>query len=203
VLTPEERAAINPCNSNSINQALDFVKNPVECCAYVLQLIRKLVELVDSKKDDPKTNESVLYHGETWDLMRRRWGKIEKDFYNKNSCVYDISKIPEIYDAIKYDYCHNQYTLQFNETEELYVYAKNLADIVIPQEYGLTADEKLCIGTGICTPLLRKIQADLQRNIIEEESEESVNRLNPHYSRGVSSPGRHVRTRLYFTSGEL
>ena len=25
-------------------------------------------------------------------------------------------------------------------------------------------------------------------------------RLNPRYSSGVSSPGRHVRTRLYFTS---
>jgi len=59
--------------------------------------------------------------------------------------------------------------------------------------------EKLAIGQGICTPLLRKIRADLQRNI-EESGEESVNRLNPRYSHGVSSPGRHVRTRLYFTS---
>lgn len=197
ILTNEERAKINPCNSTSINQALDFVKNPFECCNHVLHLIHNLVELVDSKKDDPKTNESVLYHGETWDLMRRRWHKIEKDFFNKNSCQYDISKIPEIYDAIKYDYCHNQHTLQFPETEELYIYAKSLADVVIPQEYGLTVEEKLAIGTGITGPLLRKIRADLQRNI--EEQEESVNRLNPQYSHGVTSPGRHVRTRLYFT----
>lgn len=197
-LTQAERSKINPCNSTSINQALDFVKNPFQCCMHVLKLIHTLVELVDSKKDDPKTSETTLYHGESWDLMRRRWGKIEKDFFNKNSSVFDISKIPEIYDAIKYDYCHNQHSLQFTEAEELYVYSKNLADIVIPQEYGLTKDEKLAIGTGICTPLLKKIQADLQRNI--EEPEENVNRLNPHYSRGVSSPGRHVRTRLYFTS---
>ena len=27
-----------------------------------------------------------------------------------------------------------------------------------------------------------------------------VNRLDPRYSSGVLSPGRHVRTRLYFTS---
>lgn len=39
----------------------------------------------------------------------------------------------------------------------------------------------------------------LQRNI-EEFGEENVNKLNPQYSQGVSSPGRHVRTRLYFTS---
>lgn len=71
-------------------------------------------------------------------------------------------------------------------------------EIVMLQEYGLTVQEKLTIGQGICTPLLKKLKADLQRNI--EESEENVNRLNPIYSHGVSSPGRHVRTRLYFTS---
>lgn len=197
-LSDEERAKINPCNATSLNQALNFVKNPYQCCEHVLKLIHNLVDLVDIKKEDSKTKDSLLYHQESWDLMRRRWGKIEKDFYNKNSCVYDISKIPEIYDAIKYDYCHNQHTLQFPEAEELYVYSKNLADIVIPQEYGLSAEEKLTIGTGICTPLLRKIKADIESNI--EEPEESVNRLNPQYSKGVSSPGRHVRTRLYFTS---
>jgi inositol-hexakisphosphate/diphosphoinositol-pentakisphosphate 1-kinase len=74
-----------------------------------------------------------------------------------------------------------------------------VADIVIPQEYGLTVQEKFTIGQGICTPLLKKIRADLQRNI-EETEDESCNRLNPRYSDGVSSPGRHVRTRLYFTS---
>lgn len=89
--------------------------------------------------------------------------------------------------------------MQYEQGEELYTYAKYLADIVIPQEYGMTAQEKLTIGTGICTPLLKKIKADLQRNI-EEIGNESVNRLNPRYSHGVTSPGRHVRTRLYFTS---
>ncbi|XP_058810459.1 inositol hexakisphosphate and diphosphoinositol-pentakisphosphate kinase-like isoform X2 [Phymastichus coffea] len=130
--------------------------------------------------------------------MGRRWGKIEKDFYTKQK-RFDISKIPDIYDCIKYDLQHNNHTLQFEHAEELYIYSKYLADIVIPQEYGLTVQEKLTIGQGICTPLLKKIRADLQRNI-EEPGEESVNRLNPRYSHGVSSPGRHVRTRLYFTS---
>lgn len=51
------------------------------------------------------------------------------------------------------------------------------------QEYGMTPQEKMAISQGICTPLLKKIRADLQRNIGEEESEEnageSINRLNP------------------------
>ncbi|XP_063908216.1 inositol hexakisphosphate and diphosphoinositol-pentakisphosphate kinase 2-like isoform X14 [Zophobas morio] len=194
----EDRDKINPCNSSSITDALDFVKNPVKCCKHVHELIKSLMEIVHVKKEDPKTKDAILYHGETWELMGRRWGKIEKDFYTKNK-IFDISKIPDIYDCIKYDLQHNQHTLQFEHAEELYIYAKYLADIVIPQEYGLTAQEKLTIGQGICTPLLKKIRADLQRNI-EELGEESVNRLNPRYSHGVSSPGRHVRTRLYFTS---
>ncbi|KAH8264235.1 hypothetical protein KR038_004967, partial [Drosophila bunnanda] len=196
--TQADRDQINPCNNKSIAQALDFVKNPVDCCHHVLQLIRELLRVISVKKDDPRTKNAILYHEETWDLMRCRWEKIEKDFSSKSK-LFDISKIPDIYDCIKYDVQHNQDTLQYDRAEELYVYTKNLADIVVPQEYGLTRQEKLAIGHGICSPLLRKIKTDLQRNIDEVE-DEFMNRLNPHYSHGVASPQRHVRTRLYFTS---
>jgi inositol hexakisphosphate/diphosphoinositol-pentakisphosphate kinase len=65
----------------------------------------------------------------------------------------------------------------------------------VMQEYGISLDEKLLIGQRICTPLLRKILTDLQCNVDEEST-----RLDSRYSEGVSSPNRHVRTRLYFTS---
>ncbi|KAH8243534.1 hypothetical protein KR032_008322 [Drosophila birchii] len=196
--TQADREQINPCNNNSIAKALDFVKNPVDCCHHVLLLIRELLYVISVKKDDPKTKNAVLYHEETWELMRCRWEKIEKDFSSKSK-LFDISKIPDIYDCIKYDVQHNQNMLDYDRAEELYVYTKNLADIVVPQEYGLTRQEKLAIGHGICSPLLRKIKADLQRNIDAVE-DEFIHRLNPHYSHGVASPQRHVRTRLYFTS---
>lgn len=73
-----------------------------------------------------------LYHGESWELMQRRWAKLEKDFRTKNR-NFDISKIPDIYDCIKYDLQHNHHTLQFEYAEELYKCAKYLADVVIPQ----------------------------------------------------------------------
>ena len=131
--------------------------------------------------------------------MERRWTKLEKDFLNKNG-LFDISKLPDIYDCIKYDLLHNKATMQCENAEELYTYAKNMADVVIPQEYGMTRAEKLTIAQGICAPLLRKIRADLQRNADLEQDEDvedqTVNRLDPRYSSGVLSPGRHVRTRL-------
>ncbi|XP_069998746.1 inositol hexakisphosphate and diphosphoinositol-pentakisphosphate kinase 2 isoform X2 [Penaeus vannamei] len=202
-LTQEDMEKLNPTNSRSISTALEFIQNPVRMCEHVYGLIKKLNERIKIRKEDQKTKDLPLYHGESWELMQRRWAKLEKDFRTKNR-NFDISKIPDIYDCIKYDLQHNHHTLQFEYAEELYKCAKYLADVVIPQEYGMTQQEKLAIGQGICTPLLKKIRADLQRNVGEEESEEnqgeSINRLNPIYSHGVSSPGRHVRTRLYFTS---
>ena len=72
---------------------------------------------------------------------------------------------------------------RFNHAQELYMLVKALADVVIPQEYGLSDQDKLAIGQGICNPLMRKIRADLQRNIEEDlpMSDESVNRLDPRY----------------------
>eukprot|EP00095_Tigriopus_kingsejongensis_P003820 maker-scaffold278_size225338-snap-gene-1.22 protein:Tk03820 transcript:maker-scaffold278_size225338-snap-gene-1.22-mRNA-1 annotation:"inositol hexakisphosphate and diphosphoinositol-pentakisphosphate kinase-like isoform x8" len=197
--TQEEYEQLNPCHQISIANALKFIQNPVECCRQILIHIRELNKTIETKRQE--YDDSILYHGETWELMARRWGKLEKDFQNKNG-LFDISKIPDIYDCIKYDLQHNRTVLQSEQAEKLYMYAQNMADVVIPQEYGMTRTEKLTIAQGICAPLLRKIRADLQRNI-EAESEEDefpVNRLNPRYSSGVSSPGRHVRTRLYFTS---
>ncbi|XP_071034280.1 inositol hexakisphosphate and diphosphoinositol-pentakisphosphate kinase isoform X5 [Parasteatoda tepidariorum] len=196
----EDFEKLNPTKARSIHNALQFIKNPVKACEHVHDLIQQLNLLIKKKKEDPRLQEAPLYHGETWDLMQRRWSKLEKDFKLKTG-KFDISKVPDIYDCIKYDLQHNHHNLQFPHAEELYIYAKALADIVIPQEYGINQHEKLTIGLGICTPLLKKIRADLHRNIDPTADEtENVNRLNPMYSHGVSSPERHVRTRLYFTS---
>jgi len=185
------------------------IQNPVKTCNSVYTLIKELNSLIPLLQEE-KGGRQVLYHSETWDLMARRWGKLEKDFISKAG-VFDISKIPDIYDCIKYDVQHNRSVLHpgpaWDTAVKLYTLVKALADVVIPQEYGITAEEKLTIAQGICTPLLKKIRADLRRNVYDEskgeeegEDDEAVNRLNPWYSSGVSSPGRHVRTRLYFTS---
>lgn len=55
VFTADDREIVNPCNSISINSAMDFVKNPVKCCERVQDLIQRLMNIVRTKKDDPKT----------------------------------------------------------------------------------------------------------------------------------------------------
>lgn len=63
--------------------------------------------------------------------MLQRWSKLERDFRMKNG-RYDISKIPDIYDCVKYDVIHNG-SLALEDTLELFRLSRALADIVIPQ----------------------------------------------------------------------
>lgn len=77
------------------------------------------------------SSDLQLYHSETLELMLQRWRKLERDFRLK-SRRYDISKIPDIYDCIKYDVQHNT-ALKLEGTMELFRLSKALADIVIPQ----------------------------------------------------------------------
>ncbi|XP_012861115.1 inositol hexakisphosphate and diphosphoinositol-pentakisphosphate kinase 2 isoform X14 [Echinops telfairi] len=192
--TAEDYEKLTPSGSISLIKSMHFIKNPVKTCDKVYSLIQSLTSQIRHRMEDPKSSDIQLYHSETLELMLRRWSKLEKDFKTKNG-RYDISKIPDIYDCIKYDVQHNG-SLKLENTMELYRLSKALADIVIPQEYGITKAEKLEIAKGYCTPLVRKIRSDLQRT----QDDDTVNKLHPVYSRGVLSPERHVRTRLYFTS---
>uniref|UniRef100_A0A3P8VKB8 Inositol hexakisphosphate and diphosphoinositol-pentakisphosphate kinase n=1 Tax=Cynoglossus semilaevis TaxID=244447 RepID=A0A3P8VKB8_CYNSE len=190
----EDYERLAPTCSASLVNSMKTVQNPVATCDKVYALIQSLTSQIRKRMEDPKSADLQLYHSETLELMLQRWSKLEKDFRMKNG-RYDISKIPDIYDCVKYDVIHNV-TLGLEDTLELFRLSRALADIVIPQEYGINKVEKLDIAYAYCLPLVRKIQLDLQRT----HEDESVNKLHPLYSRGVMSPGRHVRTRLYFTS---
>ncbi|XP_045889532.1 inositol hexakisphosphate and diphosphoinositol-pentakisphosphate kinase 2 isoform X7 [Micropterus dolomieu] len=190
----EDFDRLAPTCSISLVNSMKIVQNPVATCDQVYALIQSLTSQIRKRMEDPKSADLQLYHSETLELMLQRWSKLERDFRMKNG-RYDISKIPDIYDCVKYDVIHNA-TLGLEDTLELFRLSRALADIVIPQEYGINKVEKLDIAYAYCLPLVRKIQLDLQRT----HEDESVNKLHPLYSRGVMSPGRHVRTRLYFTS---
>ncbi|XP_069840054.1 inositol hexakisphosphate and diphosphoinositol-pentakisphosphate kinase 1 isoform X4 [Dendropsophus ebraccatus] len=192
--TEEDHEKLAPTSSSSLLNSMESIKNPVKTCDEVFALIESLTSQIRQRLEDPKSADLQLYHSETLELMLQRWTKLERDFRMKNG-RYDISKIPDIYDCVKYDVQHNSF-LNLEGTDELFKLSKSLADIIIPQEYGINKEEKLEIAMGYCLPLINKILLDLQRT----HEDESVNKLHPLYSRGVLSPGRHVRTRLYFTS---
>ncbi|XP_026643449.1 inositol hexakisphosphate and diphosphoinositol-pentakisphosphate kinase 1 isoform X7 [Microtus ochrogaster] len=183
---PEDYDQLAPTGSTSLLNSMSIIQNPVKVCNQVFSLIENLTHQIRERMQDPSSVDLQLYHSETLELMLQRWSKLERDFRHKSG-RYDISKIPDIYDCVKYDVQHNG-SLGLQGTAELLHLSKALADVVIPQEYGISREEKMEIAVGFCLPLLRKILLDLQRTHEDE------------YSRGVLSPGRHVRTRLYFTS---
>ncbi|XP_077085534.1 inositol hexakisphosphate and diphosphoinositol-pentakisphosphate kinase 2 isoform X2 [Siphateles boraxobius] len=194
IFTEEDFDRLAPTCSSSLVNSMKAVENPVSMCDQVYTLVQSLTSQIRKRLEDPKSADLQLYHSETLEMMLQRWSKLERDFRMKSG-RYDISKIPDIYDCVKYDVQHNS-SLGLEDTGELFKLSRALADIVIPQEYGINNMEKLDIAYAYCLPLVKKIQLDLQRT----HEDESVNKLHPLYSRGVLSPGRHVRTRLYFTS---
>ncbi|KRX50941.1 Inositol hexakisphosphate and diphosphoinositol-pentakisphosphate kinase 2 [Trichinella murrelli] len=201
-LTEEDFEWLNPTNSITMHNALRFIQNPRQMCIRIHEMIKNMFETIQLRRTKLKNN--TLYMGESWDLIERRWGKLVKDFRcvkPNGDVVFDISKIPDIYDCIKYDLEHNaSVLLAVEEMEELYLCSKHMADIVVFQEYGITKEEKILIGKGICTPLIKKLRSDLNRCIDGIVDEENATRLDPRASKDIATPFRHVRTRLYFTS---
>ncbi|KAI6225577.1 Inositol hexakisphosphate and diphosphoinositol-pentakisphosphate kinase [Aphelenchoides besseyi] len=206
--TAEDYKNLNPSGLRSINNAMEFIKNPRKMCREIVGYVEKMCEIIRWHRMNNPTR--TLYLNESWDLAERRWVKELTEFNRSagksedpNDELYDISKIPDIYDNFKYDLEHNPELGSSDEAmfERFYLCVKNMADVVVPQEYGISEESKICIAQRVCSPLLFKIRSDLHRCVQSPEDEgESLTRLDPRASEGIATPMRHVRTRLYFTS---
>ncbi|GLD99008.1 hypothetical protein PINS_up007726 [Pythium insidiosum] len=151
-----------------------------------------------------QVDEETLYPEpcgrETLEMMRERWAKLYRDFYSKKTETYDLSKIPDIHDCIRYDGIHNSH-LHLTNIRELLDIAGSLAHALVPQEYGINESEKIHIGSAMCRTLLMKIKDDL--DLARGYKIGATHRLNPSYAKNkheIKSKHRSVRTRLYFTS---
>ncbi|CBY22911.1 unnamed protein product [Oikopleura dioica] len=190
-----------PTDSISMKNSLSkMAATPLAWLHKLHGLVENLIVYIEELSEEhEKSGEKLkLYQGEDISLMLERWRKLQRDFKHHKTGEFDVSKIPDIYDSIKYDAQHNVARLKSPIMDELYETSKIVADIVIPQEYGIEEHEKLNISHGYCVPLLRKVLADLRANI--DNPEEQLTKLDPSFVSDVLSPGRHVRTRLYFTS---
>jgi len=122
-----------------------------------------------ARQESERVIQSILApeNGTPLLMSLHRWHKLEKDFYNRRKDKYDLSKIPDISDSVKYDLLHNSYILQLKPANLLKVYklSKHLADIVVPQEYGITAAEKKRIGSRVAKSLIEKIRADFAHTV--------------------------------------
>ena len=146
-------------------------------------------------------------------MQLKRWKKIAADFIGKDG-TFDISKIPEICDNIKFDNLHNPELINDMRLDLLDT-AQLLCRVIVPMEYGVTVKDKIDVGLKIITPLLKKIEHDIlwwktdssAKQVCEKSKEFGEERqwekggLEEHgLNNRVRSSWRHIRTRLYFTS---
>ncbi|CEG43145.1 inositol hexakisphosphate and diphosphoinositol-pentakisphosphate [Plasmopara halstedii] len=157
----EMKAAIAPLKTESIIQALDFLRNPKEALISLLELVRKLrAEIAERVQDKQSDEVTPLCMGETFSLMFERWDKIYRDFYSSKTDTFNLSKIPDVHDCIKYDLLHNS-CVRWKCGLELFKLAEALARCYVSQEYGMDIAEKQSIGNRVSQALCAKIRADI------------------------------------------
>ncbi len=110
---------------------------------------------------DNEDRETPLYHNETLEELQDRWSTILEEYYDTKNDSFNTTKIPDIYDNIKYDSLHNRGVLK--NLRPIYLAAKNVANFVIPSEYGVFKEQKLRIGRAVVQPLLEHIMRNLRR----------------------------------------
>ena len=74
---------------------------------------------------------------------------------------YDISKLPEVCDNIKYDMIHYPDVRENLDQDQLLRLAQLMCMINVPFEYGITMAQKMKIGMKITHKLIDKIHNDL------------------------------------------
>ncbi|KAH9183335.1 hypothetical protein AeNC1_014690 [Aphanomyces euteiches] len=164
-------ANVAPLNTKSIVDALQKLQNPKEALGKLHDLIKHVkTEIKELALEAEKTALSLnddkvqeLYMGETYLLMSERWEKLYRDFYSAKKQEYDLSKLPDIYDCIKYDMLHNFNGVHasIKSGRALFELAELFVTCYVPQEYGMDVAEKQSIGIKVSQALCAKIRADI------------------------------------------
>ena len=132
-------------------------------------------------------------------LIFKRYVKLFVEFYNMKTQKYNLGKIPEIYDNIKYDIIHNKSIIN-KDGYKLMNIVNKLACVLMPSEYGINIEEKYNIGIKLIKPLLKKIKNDLLwiKSDLNYKGEDILQENK--FTNDINKNDKLVKTRLYFTS---
>jgi len=206
----------------SVHKALRRVGNPRETLFAIRETIGELLKQLDEMlclmgvdenanvggeglrstgEEDEALSGIKQYKGETLLELLERWRLLHLKMYDEEKDLFDLSRVPDIHDNVRFDMLQNPHLGLTAILGKLYTLAKNMADCVVPQEYGCTVEQKRSIGSKMCSALLEKIKFDL---IIARTDDQVDMRymINMDYSADlpINTMGRRIRTRLYFTS---
>lgn len=110
-------------------------------------------------------------------LICSRWKKLNDELWKAKTKDWDISKVPEIFDAVKFDLIHHPHLVP--SFSALYDIAKLLNDIIVPNEYGYDVPSRMEIGSMVCGPLLTALVRDLKVSkdsdkVLEKKAESKI-----------------------------
>mmetsp|Transcript_13389 Transcript_13389/g.41332 ORF Transcript_13389/g.41332 Transcript_13389/m.41332 type:complete len:634 (-) Transcript_13389:17-1918(-) len=200
------RRLIAPDGPAAVLRALRCIKNPKKALDELWALVDALVESVADIDED---EGPALYMGETFRVWADSWRSMRKEFRKDDG--YDLSKIPEICDKLRYDERHNAARLGLGEARcpefsTLVERARALSRAVTPLEFGGAAAPRREAAWHVSRALLDKIALDLRtaRGADGDASAGLSYRLDddPRHlaDSEIKSSWRAVRSRLYFTS---
>ena len=225
-MTEEDRVRlVGPPNIASMRDALERIGNPRKTLRNIYDtmgtLIKELEDMLNGSKcgsDEKASDEGEiphresedadaqlsgvkLYKGETLLELTERWRFIYERLYDTETDTFDLTRIPDVLDNVRFDVLHNPNLCLTSTLHKLYSLAKNMADTVVPQEYGTTLAEKRSVGIKVCSSLLEKIRFDLHIARTDNKTDMRY-MINMDYSADlpINTMGRRIRTRLYFTS---
>jgi inositol hexakisphosphate/diphosphoinositol-pentakisphosphate kinase len=216
---------VGPPNITSMRDALARVGNPRKTLQNIYEtmgtLIKELEDMQngsmrcveenssedgeishrDSEDADAQLSGVKLYKGETLLELTERWRFIYERLYDTDTDTFDLTRIPDVLDNVRFDVLHNPNLCLSSILHKLYKLTKNMADTVVPQEYGTTLAEKRSVGIKVCSSLLEKIRFDLHIARTDNKTDMRY-MINMDYSADlpINTMGRRIRTRLYFTS---
>eukprot|EP00928_Gymnodinium_smaydae_P032554 TRINITY_DN23544_c0_g5_i1.p1 TRINITY_DN23544_c0_g5~~TRINITY_DN23544_c0_g5_i1.p1 ORF type:complete len:1129 (+),score=278.28 TRINITY_DN23544_c0_g5_i1:144-3530(+) len=95
-------------------------------------------------------------------LVMKRWQKLYEDMWEEKKGTWNISKVPEIYDAVKYDLIHHPRLAR--SFVAVYQVARELNNILVPNEYGFDERSRARIGATVSGGLLRKLLIDMRNS---------------------------------------
>ena len=173
-------AVVGPKELISLRKALSSVGNPRKCLFSIRDTIGELLVQLDEmlgvmasdveniheggeglmgdEDDDEALSGIKLYKGETLLELTERWRLLYVKLYDEDKEEFDLSRVPDVHDNVRFDMLHNPHLGLTSTLEKLYNLAKVMADCVVPQEYGTTVKEKRSIGNKMCNALLEKIK---------------------------------------------
>ena len=225
-MTEEDKVRlVGPPNITSMRSALARIRNPRKTLQSIYEtmgtLIKELEDMLNGSKcgveektpddgeiphresedADAQLSGVKLYKGETLLELTERWRFIYERLYDTETDTFDLTRIPDVLDNVRFDVLHNPNLCLTSTLHKLYSLAKNMADTVVPQEYGTTLAEKRSVGIKVCSSLLEKIRFDLHIARTDNKTDMRY-MINMDYSADlpINTMGRRIRTRLYFTS---